>query len=110
MQNRLNLKQKDHDGSRKTTCRERGKKYHFQKGGGINIIFGPKYRPLYISVEATSGACRCASPERKSASSYIYTVIRNDRSISEMLQIHQSLSNHQPIHLAYFTLVFVCLP
>jgi hypothetical protein len=23
-----------------------GEKYHFQKGGGINIVFGPKYRPL----------------------------------------------------------------
>ncbi len=34
MQNREDLRQKGHDGSRKTTCRERGKKYHFQKGGG----------------------------------------------------------------------------
>ncbi len=48
MQNREELQQKGHDGSRKTTCRERGKKYHFQRGGGgINIVFGPKYRPLY---------------------------------------------------------------
>jgi hypothetical protein len=23
-----------------------GKKYHFQKGGGINIVSGPKHRPL----------------------------------------------------------------
>jgi hypothetical protein len=23
-----------------------GEKYNFQKGGGINIVFGPKYRPL----------------------------------------------------------------
>jgi hypothetical protein len=47
MQNREELRQKGHDGSRKTKCRERGKKYHFQKGGGgINIVFGPKYRPL----------------------------------------------------------------
>jgi hypothetical protein len=46
MQNREELRQKGHDGSQKTTCRERGKKYHFQKGGGINIVFGPKYRPL----------------------------------------------------------------
>jgi hypothetical protein len=47
MQNRLNVRQKDYDGSQKTMCRERGKKYHFQKGGGgINIVFGPKYRPL----------------------------------------------------------------
>jgi hypothetical protein len=49
MQNRLNVRQKDHDGSLKTTCHERGKKYHFQKGGGINIVFGPKYRPLPTS-------------------------------------------------------------
>ncbi len=47
MQNREELRQKGQDGSRKTTCRKRGKKYHFQKGGGINIIFGPKYRPLF---------------------------------------------------------------
>ncbi len=29
-------------------CHERGKKYNFQKGGGINIVFGPKYRPLEV--------------------------------------------------------------
>jgi hypothetical protein len=46
MQIREELGQKGHDGSRKTTCHERGKKYHFQKGGGINIVFGLKYRPL----------------------------------------------------------------
>jgi hypothetical protein len=46
MQNREELRKKGHNGSRKTTCRKRGKKYHFQKGGGINIVFGPKYRPL----------------------------------------------------------------
>ena len=46
MQNREQLRQKGHNSSRKTTCRERGKKYHFQKGGGINIVFGLKYRPL----------------------------------------------------------------
>jgi hypothetical protein len=34
MQNREELRQKGHDGSRKTTCRERGEKYHFQKGVG----------------------------------------------------------------------------
>jgi hypothetical protein len=39
MQNREELRQKDHDGSQKTTCRDWGKKYHFQKGGG-----GDKYR------------------------------------------------------------------
>ncbi len=46
MQNREELREKGHDGSRKTTCCERGKKYNFQKGGGINIVFVPKYRPL----------------------------------------------------------------
>jgi hypothetical protein len=47
MQNREEFRQKGHDESRKMTCPERGKKYHFQKGGGgINIVFGPKYRPL----------------------------------------------------------------
>ncbi len=52
MQNRLNVRQKDHNGSRKTTCRERGKKYRFQNGGGgIKIVFGPKYSPLL------QGAC-----------------------------------------------------
>ncbi len=39
MQNRLNVRQKDYDGSRKTTCCERGKKYHFQKGGGNKYHF-----------------------------------------------------------------------
>jgi hypothetical protein len=47
MQNMEEIRQKGQNGSRKTTCRERGENYHFQKGGGgINIIFGPKYRPL----------------------------------------------------------------
>ncbi len=47
MQNREELREKGRDGSRKT-CRERGKKSHFQKDGGINIVFGPKYRPLKV--------------------------------------------------------------
>jgi hypothetical protein len=46
MQNREELRKKGHDGSGKTTCRERGKKYHFKKEGGINFVFRPKYRPL----------------------------------------------------------------
>jgi hypothetical protein len=49
MPNREELRQKGHHGSIKTICRKRGKKYHFQKkggGGGINIVFGLKYRPL----------------------------------------------------------------
>jgi hypothetical protein len=29
-----------------------GKKYNFQKGGGgINIVFGPKYRPLLLALK-----------------------------------------------------------
>jgi hypothetical protein len=27
-------------------CHQRGKNIIFGKGGGINIVFGPKYRPL----------------------------------------------------------------
>jgi hypothetical protein len=46
MQNRKELRQKGQDRSRKTKCPEMGKKYNFQKGG-INIIFGPKYRSLH---------------------------------------------------------------
>jgi hypothetical protein len=53
MQNRQELRQKGHDRGQKT-CRERGKNYHFQKGregggGEINIVFGPKYKPLASS-------------------------------------------------------------
>jgi hypothetical protein len=55
MQNREELRKKGHDGSRKMTCRERGKKYHFQKGGGINIVFGPKYRPLGRYIDYMEG-------------------------------------------------------
>jgi hypothetical protein len=47
MQNMEELRQKGRDGSKKMTCRERGKKYHFQRGGGINTVFGPKFRPLH---------------------------------------------------------------
>jgi hypothetical protein len=43
MQNREELRQKGHDGSRKTTCPERGKNIIFRRGGGINIVFEPKY-------------------------------------------------------------------
>jgi hypothetical protein len=47
MQNWEELRQKGHDGSRKTTCSERGENIIFRRGGGgINIVFGPKYRPL----------------------------------------------------------------
>jgi hypothetical protein len=34
-------------------CCERGKKHHFQKGGG-DIIFRPKYRPLFSSKETAT--------------------------------------------------------
>jgi hypothetical protein len=37
-------RKKGHDGSKKKCCKRR-KKYHFQKGGGINIDIEPKYRP-----------------------------------------------------------------
>ncbi len=50
MQNREELRQKGHDRRRKRTCRQRGKKYHFQRGGGINIVFRPKYRPLVSDI------------------------------------------------------------
>jgi hypothetical protein len=50
MQNREELRQKGHDGSKKMTCHERGKNIIFRKGGwGINIFFGPKYGPLLPS-------------------------------------------------------------
>jgi hypothetical protein len=34
----------------KNDVSQEGEKYHFQKGGGINIVFGPKYRPLLFYV------------------------------------------------------------
>jgi hypothetical protein len=51
MENMEELGQKGQNGSRKTMCRERGKKCHFQKGGEINIVFGLKYRPLVPVVQ-----------------------------------------------------------
>jgi hypothetical protein len=42
MQNREELRQKCHNGSKKQHVTRGGK-------GGINIVFGPKYRPLKIS-------------------------------------------------------------
>jgi hypothetical protein len=48
MQNSLNVRQKDHDGSRKTVSREGAKISFSEGGGGINIVFGPKYRPLLV--------------------------------------------------------------
>jgi hypothetical protein len=46
MQNRDELRQKGYDGSRKTMCPERGKNIIFRRGGGLNIVFRPKFRPL----------------------------------------------------------------
>ncbi len=46
--NREESRQKGHDGSRKT-CVARGRKISFLEGGGINVGFGPKYRPLVLS-------------------------------------------------------------
>ncbi len=45
MQNREELSHKWHGRGRKKICRKTGKKYHFWKEG-INIVIGPKYRPL----------------------------------------------------------------
>jgi hypothetical protein len=44
MQTREESSQKEHCRSKKSVSGE-GEKYNFPKGG-INIIFGPKYRPL----------------------------------------------------------------
>jgi hypothetical protein len=49
MQNREELRQKSHNGSQKNDVSREGKKYHFQKGG-INIVFGLKYRPLGLQI------------------------------------------------------------
>jgi hypothetical protein len=51
MQNREELRKKGHDGSRKMTRHERGKNIIFRRSGGINIVFGPKYRPLRCQQE-----------------------------------------------------------
>jgi hypothetical protein len=48
MQNREELRQKGHNGSKKNSMSREGEKYHFQKGGGINVFFGPKYKPPAI--------------------------------------------------------------
>ncbi len=48
MQNGEQLRKKSQYGSQKTTCRERRKNFNFQGGGGINIFFEPKYRPLNV--------------------------------------------------------------
>jgi hypothetical protein len=48
MKNSVELRQKSHDGSRKTTESRDGKKLSFLEGGEVNVIFGPKYRPLLL--------------------------------------------------------------
>jgi hypothetical protein len=52
MQNREELMQKGHDGSKINNLSREGGKYHFQKGGGNKYNFGPKYRPLVCTVRA----------------------------------------------------------
>jgi hypothetical protein len=49
MQKRDKLRQKGLDRSWKTMCHEKGKKYYFQKGDGINIVFGLNYILLVLS-------------------------------------------------------------
>jgi hypothetical protein len=46
VQNKEELMQKGHDRSWKTVCRRIGKNIIFRRGVGINIVFGPKNRPL----------------------------------------------------------------
>jgi hypothetical protein len=48
MQNKEELRQKEHNRSRKMTHREGGK-ISYWKGGGGNIVFEPKYKPMYGS-------------------------------------------------------------
>jgi hypothetical protein len=60
MQNREELSQKGHNRSQKTTYRKREKKFILERGwGGINFLFGPKYRPLFLmaSLFGLRGAC-----------------------------------------------------
>jgi hypothetical protein len=45
MQNSEELRQNGHDRSQRT-CRKKGKIFSERGGGGINIVFGTKYRPL----------------------------------------------------------------
>jgi hypothetical protein len=47
MQNREELRQKGPMGGKKRGVATGGKNIIFRKGAGINIVFGPKYRPLY---------------------------------------------------------------
>jgi hypothetical protein len=44
MQNREELREKDTK-SKKNDALQEEEKHHFRKGGGINIVFRPKYRP-----------------------------------------------------------------
>jgi hypothetical protein len=53
MQHREELRPTGHDRSPKMTCRERGKNFIF-RGGGLNVIFGPKYRRLLSSYSPIS--------------------------------------------------------
>jgi hypothetical protein len=66
MKNREQLRQKGHKRSQKTTCRERGKKYDFQKGEGGKISFSDQnidpcslyiYLPIMISSRCLGSLC-----------------------------------------------------
>jgi hypothetical protein len=46
MLNREKIKTKRPQKESKNNVSREGEKYHFERGGRINIIFGPKYRPL----------------------------------------------------------------
>jgi hypothetical protein len=50
MQNREELRQKAPRGVEKRHIARGGKNIIFRRGGGINIVFGPKYRPLQKSL------------------------------------------------------------
>ncbi len=43
MQKREDLWQNGHDKESKNDMLREGEKYNFQRGGGINIVFGAKY-------------------------------------------------------------------
>jgi hypothetical protein len=69
LQNREELRQKIKKSKRvkKSMCRQRGEKFIFGKGGGINIVFGPKYRPLcYLT-----GSRATYRPRKKSNASSV---------------------------------------
>jgi hypothetical protein len=58
MQNKEELRQKGTMGVKKQHVARVGKNIIFRGGGGINIVFGPKYRPLgiYVTIYLYSGS------------------------------------------------------